>query len=66
MPSTGPDGAWWSRAGPRVVTDPAEHERLLRTGPESWMPMRDGVFVRIEAGMVSGRELAGARVHGTA
>ena len=35
-----------------VVTDPAEHERLLRTGPRSWMPMRDGVFVRIDAEMV--------------
>ncbi|MER6619116.1 MULTISPECIES: pyridoxamine 5'-phosphate oxidase family protein [unclassified Streptomyces] len=42
-----------------VVTDPAEHERLLRTGPRSWMPMHDGVFVRIEAGMVTGRELTG-------
>ncbi|MFE4052580.1 pyridoxamine 5'-phosphate oxidase family protein [Streptomyces sp. YIM B13518] len=42
-----------------VVTDPAEHERLLRTGPRSWMPMRDGVFVRIEAEMVKGRELTG-------
>ncbi|MFC8422896.1 pyridoxamine 5'-phosphate oxidase family protein [Streptomyces sp. NPDC057236] len=42
-----------------VVTDPAEHERLLRTGPHSWMPMHDGVFVRIEAGMVTGRELTG-------
>ncbi|MFE9774803.1 pyridoxamine 5'-phosphate oxidase family protein [Streptomyces sp. NPDC005931] len=44
-----------------VVTDPAEHERLQRTGPRSWMPMKDGVFVRIEAGMVTGRELAGLR-----
>lgn len=42
-----------------VVTDPAEHERLLRTGPRSWMPMHDGVFVRIEAEMVTGRELTG-------
>ncbi|MEU6526233.1 pyridoxamine 5'-phosphate oxidase family protein [Streptomyces sp. NPDC046924] len=49
-----------------VVTDPAEHERLLRNGPDTWMPMRDGVFVRIEAGMVSGRELTGLGVHGAA
>ncbi|MEU7469129.1 pyridoxamine 5'-phosphate oxidase family protein [Streptomyces sp. NPDC044984] len=42
-----------------VVTGPAEHERLLRTGPRSWMPTHDGVFVRIEAGMVTGRELTG-------
>ncbi|MET8569509.1 pyridoxamine 5'-phosphate oxidase family protein [Streptomyces sp. NPDC004783] len=42
-----------------VVTDPAEHERLMRTGPRSWMPIQDDVFVRIEAAMVTGRELAG-------
>jgi nitroimidazol reductase NimA-like FMN-containing flavoprotein (pyridoxamine 5'-phosphate oxidase superfamily) len=46
------------RAG--VVTDPAEHERLARTGPASWMPLRETVFVRIEAEMVTGRELRGA------
>ncbi|MFD3730901.1 pyridoxamine 5'-phosphate oxidase family protein [Streptomyces sp. NPDC058632] len=45
-----------------VVTEPVEHERLLRTAPDTRMPMRDGVFVRIEAGMVSGRELTGLRV----
>ncbi|MFE1895142.1 pyridoxamine 5'-phosphate oxidase family protein [Streptomyces yangpuensis] len=43
-----------------VVTDPAEHERLSQTGPHSWMPVRDGVFVRIESELVTGREL-GAR-----
>ncbi|MEV0965998.1 pyridoxamine 5'-phosphate oxidase family protein [Streptomyces sp. NPDC049910] len=43
-----------------LVTDPAEHERLSRTGPRSWMPLRDGVFVRIESEMVTGRELGGA------
>ncbi|GAA2283941.1 pyridoxamine 5'-phosphate oxidase family protein [Streptomyces atrovirens] len=43
-----------------VVTDPAEHERLVRTGPASWMPLRETVFVRIEAEMVTGRELRGA------
>ncbi|UXY31851.1 pyridoxamine 5'-phosphate oxidase family protein [Streptomyces sp. HUAS TT20] len=46
------------RAG--IVTDPAEHERLSRTGPRSWMPVRDGVFVRIESEIVTGRELHGA------
>ncbi|MFJ2720524.1 pyridoxamine 5'-phosphate oxidase family protein [Streptomyces sp. NPDC087437] len=40
-----------------VVTDPVEHERLLRTGPRSWMPIEEDVFVRIEATMVTGREL---------
>ncbi|PZH14977.1 pyridoxamine 5'-phosphate oxidase [Streptomyces sp. NTH33] len=40
-----------------VVTDLAEHERLLRTGPDSWMPIQDDVFIRIEAAMVTGREL---------
>ncbi|EFL42964.1 pyridoxamine 5'-phosphate oxidase family protein [Streptomyces griseoflavus] len=43
-----------------VVTDAAEHGRLLRTGPRSWLPMRDGVFIRIDAEMVTGRELTGA------
>ncbi|MFE4582869.1 pyridoxamine 5'-phosphate oxidase family protein [Streptomyces chartreusis] len=40
-----------------VVTDPAEHERLLQAGPTSWMPLRDAVFVRIESEMATGREL---------
>jgi nitroimidazol reductase NimA-like FMN-containing flavoprotein (pyridoxamine 5'-phosphate oxidase superfamily) len=44
-----------------VVTDPAEHERLSRSGPTSWMPMRDEVFVRITSEMVTGRELTGTR-----
>ncbi|MFH9174648.1 pyridoxamine 5'-phosphate oxidase family protein [Streptomyces albogriseolus] len=43
-----------------VVTDPSERERLLRTGPRSWMPLRRGVFVRIGSEMVTGRELRGA------
>ncbi|MFD7406801.1 pyridoxamine 5'-phosphate oxidase family protein [Streptomyces sp. NPDC059866] len=43
-----------------VVTDPAEHERLTQTGPSSWMPLRESVFVRIESEMVTGRELRGA------
>ncbi|MFF8950832.1 pyridoxamine 5'-phosphate oxidase family protein [Streptomyces sp. NPDC014940] len=41
-----------------VVTEPAEHERLSRTGPRSWVVTRGGVFVRIEAELVTGRELA--------
>ncbi|GED83991.1 pyridoxamine 5'-phosphate oxidase family protein [Streptomyces sp. NPDC088353] len=45
-----------------VVTDPVEHERLLRTGPRSWMPIEEDVFVRIEATMVTGRELTDLRV----
>ncbi|MER5436692.1 pyridoxamine 5'-phosphate oxidase family protein [Streptomyces sp. NPDC002588] len=43
-----------------VVTDPAEHERLSQAGPRSWMPLSDAVFVRIESGMITGRELTGA------
>lgn len=44
-----------------VVTDPAEHERLLRSGPQSWMPIREDVFIRIESAMVTGRELTDLR-----
>ncbi|MER6523982.1 pyridoxamine 5'-phosphate oxidase family protein [Streptomyces sp. NPDC001508] len=44
-----------------VVTDPDEHERLSRTGPQSWVVTRDGVYVRIEAEMITGREIAGVR-----
>lgn len=44
-----------------VVTDPAEHERLTRTGPHSWAVVADGIFVRIESEMVSGRELVSVR-----
>ncbi|WP_073951329.1 pyridoxamine 5'-phosphate oxidase family protein [Streptomyces kebangsaanensis] len=47
-----------------VVTDPAEHERLLRTGPDSWMPIQDDVFIRVEAAMVTGRELTDLRATG--
>lgn len=43
-----------------VVRDPAEHERLSQTGPHSWMPVQDGVFVRIEPEMVTGRDLRGS------
>jgi nitroimidazol reductase NimA-like FMN-containing flavoprotein (pyridoxamine 5'-phosphate oxidase superfamily) len=44
-----------------VVTDPAEHERLARTGPVSWVPASQEVFVRIEPELVTGRELVGGR-----
>lgn len=42
-----------------TVTGPAEHERLARTGPASWTPLRETVFVRIEAQTVTGREPRG-------
>ncbi|MFD5945024.1 pyridoxamine 5'-phosphate oxidase family protein [Streptomyces collinus] len=44
-----------------VVTDPAEHDRLSETGPTSWMPLQEAVFVRIESEMVTGRELSGTQ-----
>jgi nitroimidazol reductase NimA-like FMN-containing flavoprotein (pyridoxamine 5'-phosphate oxidase superfamily) len=44
-----------------VVTDPAEHERLIRTGPSSWAPSPEEVFVRIKADLVTGRALVGGR-----
>lgn len=43
-----------------VVTEPGEQQRLERTGPRSWI-VTDGVFVRIEAEMITGREIAGSR-----
>lgn len=44
-----------------VVRDPGEHERLTRTGPRSWAPSPQEVFVRIEPELVTGRELVGGR-----
>ncbi|GAA3880388.1 pyridoxamine 5'-phosphate oxidase family protein [Streptomyces lacrimifluminis] len=46
-----------------LVTDPAEHARLLRTGPLSWAPAPapQEVFVRIAPELVTGRELVGGR-----
>ncbi|MEU6394712.1 pyridoxamine 5'-phosphate oxidase family protein [Streptomyces sp. NPDC046939] len=44
-----------------VITDPEEHERLVRTGPRSWVPWPAQVFVRIEPELVTGRELVGGR-----
>ena len=43
------------------VTDPAEHARLLRSGPRSWAPAPQEVFVRIDPELVTGRELVGGR-----
>ncbi|MEV3907083.1 pyridoxamine 5'-phosphate oxidase family protein [Streptomyces canus] len=44
-----------------VVTDPAERERLARTGPVSWVAAPQAVLVRIEPELVTGRELVGGR-----
>ncbi len=44
-----------------VVTDPVERDRLTRTGPCSWVPSPEEVFVRIEPELVTGRELVGGR-----
>ncbi|MFF7452293.1 MULTISPECIES: pyridoxamine 5'-phosphate oxidase family protein [unclassified Streptomyces] len=44
-----------------VVTDPVEHERLVRNGPRSWVPSPRQIFVRIESELVTGRELVGGR-----
>jgi nitroimidazol reductase NimA-like FMN-containing flavoprotein (pyridoxamine 5'-phosphate oxidase superfamily) len=42
-----------------LVTDPTEHTRLLRTGPHSWVPAPQEVFVRIAPELATGRELVG-------
>ncbi|MFG2422331.1 pyridoxamine 5'-phosphate oxidase family protein [Streptomyces sp. NPDC048448] len=44
-----------------VVTDPAEHGRLSRIGPRSWVATPRDVFIRIEPELVTGRELVGGR-----
>ncbi len=44
-----------------VIRDPAEHERLARTGPRSWVPSPVEVFVRIAPELVTGRELVRGR-----
>lgn len=44
-----------------LVTDPAEHTRLLREGPRSWAPAPHEVFVRVAPELVTGRELTGGR-----
>jgi nitroimidazol reductase NimA-like FMN-containing flavoprotein (pyridoxamine 5'-phosphate oxidase superfamily) len=42
-----------------AVTDPAEHARLLRSGPRPWVPAPHEVFVRIAPELVTGRALVG-------
>ncbi len=42
-----------------LVTDPAEHAQLLRTGPRSWAPAPQEVFVRIAPELVTGCRLFG-------
>jgi nitroimidazol reductase NimA-like FMN-containing flavoprotein (pyridoxamine 5'-phosphate oxidase superfamily) len=44
-----------------VVSDPAEHDLLTRTGPRSWVTSPHDVFIRIDAELVTGRELVGGR-----
>lgn len=45
----------------RLVSDPAEHDRLTRTGPHSWVASPHDVFIRITSELVTGRELVGGR-----
>ncbi|MFE2301941.1 pyridoxamine 5'-phosphate oxidase family protein [Streptomyces sp. NPDC059445] len=45
----------------QVVSDPAEHDRLTRTGPHSWVASPHDVFIRITSELVTGRELVGGR-----
>jgi hypothetical protein len=42
-----------------VVRDPAEHTRLLRTGPRLWASPAEPLFVRLTADLVTGRRLHG-------
>lgn len=44
-----------------VVTDLAEHTRMLLTGPRSWAPAPQEVFLRIDPELLTGRELVGGR-----
>lgn len=46
----------------QVVTDPVACECLARVGPRSWAVPDDGVFVRIEATMITGREIGAGQV----
>ncbi|MFC8244628.1 pyridoxamine 5'-phosphate oxidase family protein [Streptomyces chartreusis] len=48
-----------------VVTDPAARERLAGTGPRFRLPSPREVFIRIEAELVTGRDLAdGSSMYG--
>ncbi|MER6671835.1 pyridoxamine 5'-phosphate oxidase family protein [Streptomyces sp. NPDC000983] len=44
-----------------VIRDPAETALLRRTGPRSWAPSPQEVFIRIAPELVTGRELVGGR-----
>ncbi|GHF36475.1 hypothetical protein GCM10018783_00990 [Streptomyces griseosporeus] len=44
-----------------VVTDPAEHQRLVRAGPRSWVPSVQELFIQVSSELVTGRELVGGR-----
>ncbi|WP_344631828.1 pyridoxamine 5'-phosphate oxidase family protein [Streptomyces glaucosporus] len=45
-----------------LVADPGEAGRLGAAGPPSWVPVEDGVFLRIEPELVTGRVLERAAV----
>lgn len=47
-----------------LVEDPEEIERLHHSGPRTWRPMRDGVFIRIASELVTGRRLRLGRTTG--
>jgi len=42
-----------------LLTDTDTHALLGSGGPDSWMPVRDDVLVRIDSEVVTGRELTG-------
>ncbi|MET8455614.1 pyridoxamine 5'-phosphate oxidase family protein [Streptomyces parvulus] len=44
-----------------VVTDPVDRQRLIRTGPRSWVARPADLFVRIEPELVTGHELRGGQ-----
>jgi nitroimidazol reductase NimA-like FMN-containing flavoprotein (pyridoxamine 5'-phosphate oxidase superfamily) len=40
-----------------VIADRGEHERLSTSGPRSWAPTSEGVFIRIDPELITGRVL---------
>jgi nitroimidazol reductase NimA-like FMN-containing flavoprotein (pyridoxamine 5'-phosphate oxidase superfamily) len=44
-----------------VVTDPAEHARLRRTGPRSWRASHHDIYFHIESELVTGSEFGAGR-----
>ncbi|NBM21138.1 pyridoxamine 5'-phosphate oxidase family protein [Streptomyces sp. GC420] len=44
-----------------AVSDEREQERLRRTGPRSWAPTPDGIYIRITPELVTGRVLGESR-----